>query len=71
MGPESMTRCEWDFLVSQWLRKVTTTDVLDEMVDHEEKLQALMVSEDFEGIGRLVCNTRHAYAVRLAQGDVL
>ena len=68
---DALAASEWDYRVSQWLRKVTATDVLDELVEHEAELQRLMLAEDFEAIGRLVCNTRHAYAVSLALGEVL
>jgi hypothetical protein len=70
MGPESMARCEWDFLLTQWRRKVDPTDVLDELVDFEDQLRAMTLAKDAKGIGELYLRTHEAYAVRLAQGDV-
>lgn len=71
MHADAITASEWGYSVVQWLRKVTPTDVLDEMCEHEDELQALMVAGDEAGIGRLFLKTRLGYAQRLAQGDVL
>ena len=66
-----MAACEWDFLLAQWRRKVDPSDVLDELVEFEDQLRALTIAKDAKGIGELYLKAHEAYAVRLAERDLL
>jgi hypothetical protein len=63
---------EFDYQVARWLDRVTPTDVLDQMCEHEDELQRLMVAGDAVPIGKLVLSVRLQYARDLAaQGLVV
>jgi hypothetical protein len=54
-----------EYEISEMLKKITISDVLDELTDAEDTLALAVKSNDAAAIGRIFLAVRAAYAERL------